>query len=41
MEVQNRRKADSPYKGPFRIIQRKGVNSIIEITGKQKQIHNK
>ena len=40
INVFNRKKLDVPYKGPYKIIKRLGVNSIIEIGNNFKEVHN-
>lgn len=40
MKVENRKKHQSPYKGPYRIIERNGVNTTIDYNGTYKEIHN-
>lgn len=40
VKVENRKKNQSPYKGPYRIISRNGVNTTIDYEGKIKEIHN-
>ena len=39
-KVFNRKKLDVPYKDPYKIVKRLGVNSIIEIGNKFKEVHN-
>lgn len=34
------KKLDSPYEGPFKLIDRQGVNSVILYKGKEKLVHN-
>lgn len=36
----NRRKNQAPYHGPYKIIERQGVNSILDIGGKLRKFHN-
>jgi len=40
LRSENNKKLEKPYSGPFEIIQTKGVNSIIKIDNKLKEIHN-
>ena len=40
VKLENRKKSQSPYKGPYIIKQRQGVNSVIEIKNNLKTFHN-
>lgn len=40
VRVENRKKNQSPYHGPYKIVKRNGVNSIVDINGKHKELHN-
>lgn len=37
---EDRKKLQKPYKGPYPVIERKGVNSLIDINGTNKLVHN-
>lgn len=40
VRLESRKKSQSPYHGPYRIIETDDVNSIIEIKGEHKKLHN-
>lgn len=40
VKIENRKKLMSLYIGPFTIIERKGVNSVVNQNGIYREIHN-
>lgn len=40
VKIETRKKNQSPYKGPYKIVKRLGVNSIIKIDSNEKIFHN-
>lgn len=40
IRLESRKKSQSPYHGPYKIIERKGINSILDVRGKPKIYHN-
>lgn len=40
LKAEDRKKNESPYKGPYKIVETNGVNSLIEINNTNKLVHN-
>lgn len=40
LRVMNRKKNQPPYKGPYMVVSKEGVNSFVDVDGKIKKFHN-